>query len=188
MLTLGVIADTHIPDRAKKLHPQALETFREAKVAAILHAGDLSTRGMLNELREIAPVHVVRGNRDVLILSGLPLTQELEFEGVKIGMAHGHGTFGIYVSDLIRRVFIGPRKFSYFEERVLDTFPEADVVVMGHSHAAQNRRVGNQLLFNPGSPCIPNDNAPKPQQTVGLLHIDGKKARGKIVKLASMKL
>ena len=42
MTSLGVLADTHIPDRVPELDPQIIQVFRRAGVAAILHAGDVS--------------------------------------------------------------------------------------------------------------------------------------------------
>lgn len=188
MQTLGVIADTHIPDRGKKLHPQALKTFREANVDAILHAGDLSTRQVLRELEQIAPVHVVRGNVDMLIPTGLPDQVELTFEGVTIGMTHGHGGFYRYAIDRVTMMIRGPHPFSYFEENAMRKFPAVDVIILGHSHVPICKQVGNQLIFNPGSPTVPNRNGPNPQQTVGLLHIDGENVRGEIVELERMKL
>lgn len=188
MQTIGVIADTHIPDRGRKLHPQALETFRTAKVDLILHAGDLSVKRVLSELEVIAPVLAVRGNVDLLILTGLPRKVELEIEGVKIGMTHGHGTFWQYVKDKLIMYLRGPHPFRFFQERARNTFPDADVVILGHNHAPLHKQVGNQLIFNPGSPTVPNHNSPDPQQTVGLLHIDNDNVRAEIVYLERMKL
>ncbi len=61
---LGVVADTHVPDKAKTLNPQVLAILRQAEVSAILHAGDISSPGVLTALGEIAPVYAVLGNRD----------------------------------------------------------------------------------------------------------------------------
>jgi putative phosphoesterase len=91
--TLGVLADTHIPDRVPKLNSKVIQTFRQAQVAAILHAGAVSVLNVLQELEQVAPVHVVRGNRDIFDLRNLPLQVQLMIEGVSIRMAHGHGTF-----------------------------------------------------------------------------------------------
>jgi putative phosphoesterase len=91
MTTLGVIADTHIPDRAKQLNPRVFEIFTQAGVKTILHAGDVSTPRVLEELAQIAPVYAVRGNRDIFYLRNLPLQVRFSMDGVSIAMAHGHG-------------------------------------------------------------------------------------------------
>ena len=64
MIRLGVISDTHIPDRARRLNERVIPVFREAGVSAILHAGDVSTPRVLKQLEEVAPVYATRGNRD----------------------------------------------------------------------------------------------------------------------------
>ena len=90
-ITLGLIADTHIPDRRSSLHPQILTAFKEAGVAAILHAGDICSPQVLERLETVAPVYAVRGNRDWVLLRHLPSTRLLEFGGIRVAMAHGHG-------------------------------------------------------------------------------------------------
>src|SRR5512137_685421 len=107
MASVGVISDTHIPDRVAELHPQIMDTFREAGVAAILHAGDVSVPRVLDALREVAPVYAVRGNRDIFYLRSLPMKVQLNIEGVNIGMAHGHGTFARYTLDKMQRAVQG---------------------------------------------------------------------------------
>ena len=71
-LTLGVISDTHVPDRVRQLDPQAFGIFQAAGVQAILHAGDVSGPQLLAQLEQIAPVYAVKGNRDFLWLPHLP--------------------------------------------------------------------------------------------------------------------
>ena len=107
MTVVGVLADTHIPDRVPNLDPKMLQTFREKGVAAILHAGDVSVPRVLTELHQIAPVYTVRGNRDILYLRHLPMRVQLNIDGVSIGMAHGHGTFSRYLIDKMQRVVAG---------------------------------------------------------------------------------
>ena len=170
MLTLGVIADTHVPDRRRSLHPSVLPTFRRAGAAAILHAGDLCAGRVVDWLEEVAPVHAVRGNRDIFLNRRLPLTQILTYGRVTVGLTHGHGGFWRYLRNRSRYVVLGAQMLSYFHRQALQTFPQADVVVFGHTHYALNRRVGGQLLFNPGSACI--SNPPHLPLTVGLLHIE----------------
>jgi hypothetical protein len=99
MTTLGVLADTHIPDRVPDLNPKVIQIFQQAQVAAILHAGDVSVPRVLKELEQVAPVHAVRGNRDIFYLRNLSMQIRLTIDGVSIGMAHGHETFIRYMLD-----------------------------------------------------------------------------------------
>lgn len=181
MLTLGVISDTHIPDRARQLDRRTLDIFQAAGVAAILHAGDVSTPRVLAELGELAPVHAVRGNRDWLALSQLPYHRRLEFAGVKIGLTHGHGRWWNYVLDRVEYITRGYR-LEMFLPRLLQTFPDVRVIVFGHTHRPLEHWVGDVLLFNPGSPHFPDIKSITP--SVGLLHIHaGGEVSGEIIAL-----
>lgn len=91
MGVLGVLSDTQVPDRAPRLAPEVLEIFQAAGVTAILHAGDVSSTGVLEELRTVAPVYAVGGKRDWYRLRSLPARLDLTFEEIKIGLTHGHG-------------------------------------------------------------------------------------------------
>jgi len=187
MITLGVIADTHVPDRARRLHPEVLQVFEKAQVSEILHAGDLSSARILDQLAEIAPVRAVRGNRDMFV-RGLPLQLRLQYEQVTIGMTHGHGNWRKYLKEKYLYLIEGPTRFSYFENLVIEIFPDTDVIIFGHSHAPLNKLFDRQLLFNPGSPAIKHIFIPNSRQTVGLLHINGKKVRGEIIPLTDLTL
>ena len=94
MATIGVIADTHVPQRLRRLPDGIPAAFRG--VDLILHAGDLNSVRVMAELEEIAPVQAVVGNAD-LFRSGLPLTRVLEIEGRRIGLTHGHGGWARYL-------------------------------------------------------------------------------------------
>jgi putative phosphoesterase len=178
VITIGVVADTHIPDRARSIHPRVLTLFREAGVDAILHAGDVSTPATLQQLNAIAPVHAVRGNRDWVALRTLPLTRQLTFDGVTVGLTHGHGPVVNYLIDRMDYLLRGYR-LEMFVPRLLRDFPEADVIVFGHTHRALNYRVDGKLVFNPGSPHFPDPKTSAP--SVGLLYIsDGGTVEGEI--------
>jgi hypothetical protein len=168
VIAIGVISDTHIPDRARQLHAEALTVFREAGVQAILHAGDVSTPATLEQLWDIAPVHAVRGNRDWVALRHLPFTRRLEFGGVKVGLTHGHGPLWDYVRDRADYMLRGYR-LEMFAPRLLAAFPEVDVIVFGHTHRCLNQHLEGKLLFNPGSPHFPDPKTAAP--SVGLLYI-----------------
>jgi putative phosphoesterase len=132
-----VLSDTHIgAGGADKLVRLLGRRLRDAE--AILHAGDITDREVLALLSRFAPTYAVLGNND----HGLPLPQQriVELRGRTIGMVHDSG-------DAIGR---GPRLHRWF--------PDADVVVFGHSHLPWNEvderaEDGHrQLHLNPGSP------------------------------------
>src|SRR4030042_6092567 len=125
MTALGLVADTHVPDRVPQLSPRVLEIFQQANVKAILHAGDVSVSKVLEELRQLAPVYAVQGNRDIIYLRQLPMRIELNMDGVSIGMAHGHGTFSRYMIDKVHRTLRGRLVESYLT-RMMQTFPDVD--------------------------------------------------------------
>jgi uncharacterized protein len=180
--TIGVLADTHIPDRARQLDARVLEIFRSAGVRAILHAGDVSVPRVLSMLAEIAPVYAVKGNRDWIWLGRLPAKLRLELEGITIGMAHGHGSLKNYLVDRITLL-----SYDYHHEmlipRLLAAFPDTRVIVFGHGHLPLNNWRNGQLLFNPGSPHFPHYKHITP--SIGLLHLSaGGEVRGEIINLA----
>ena len=133
-LRVAVLADTHRPaDRAEDLPDAVFDLVRDADV--ILHAGDIVEQEVLDVLARHAPVHAVLGNNDPSLAGVLPERLEVELAGVRIGMVHDSG------------------QAKGRAERLHGMFPEADVVVFGHSHIPWNEPgVGGQLLFNPGSP------------------------------------
>jgi putative phosphoesterase len=179
MLTLGVIADTHIPDRAPRLQPQIIPIFKQARVKAILHAGDISTPTVLEELRQVAPVYAVRGNRDWFMLRKLPDTLFLEFGSVPIVLTHGHGSLREYLVDKIQFINDG-YLLERYQSRLQAAFPKARVIVFGHTHFAVNLWAEGQLLFNPGSAHFPGNDKKAP--SLGLLHIEaGGKVSGELV-------
>lgn len=151
-LHVVVTADTHLrrdwPNR--RMPSAALEVLRDADV--VLHAGDLCHDGVLDLLEEYAPVHAVLGNNDRGMEDRLPERLELELAGVAVAMVHDSG----------RR--------QGRAERLHDWFPDADVVVFGHSHVPVDEvGVDGQVLFNPGSPT---ERRRQPSRTIGWLDLD----------------
>src|SRR5512142_1068996 len=132
MPTIGVISDTHVPDRAPDLKPWIIPLFRLHNVEAILHGGDVCIPAVLEELEKVAPVYAVRGNRDIWRLRHLPRTQTLSVGGVKVGLSHGHGHWWNYLLDKAYTLLFGlhtDRNLRY----VFRDFPDAQIVVFGHT-------------------------------------------------------
>lgn len=164
-MKVTVLSDTHMitsPRHRGRLPESAWTCLRGAD--AILHAGDVLDSGVIDMLNEIAPLHAVLGNNDRSLVGRLPLTLELQLDGVRIGMIHDSGPSAGRANRMRRR------------------FPDADIVVFGHSHAPVNEvGVDGQVLFNPGSPT---QRRAQPVHTLGRLNIsDGRIVSRRIVSL-----
>ncbi len=144
------MADTHIPDRVKSLHPELLPALRAAHPDIILHAGDVSTPPVLEILREIAPVEMARGNRDWSFRGKQGWVNHLEFAGVRVALMHGHGSWFHYIVDKWFYLTQGYR-FERYRPILLKASRGARVIVYGHTHFAENFWIGDQYIFNPGS-------------------------------------
>lgn len=130
-----LIADTHLPKRAKAL-PEAL--WREIEDAdVVFHAGDWVDLDSLDELEARARRLVgVWGNNDGPELRDrLPEVADVELEGLRFAMTHEAG------------------QKAGRERRMDASFPDMDVLVFGHSHIPWDTTTPNGLrLLNPGSP------------------------------------
>ncbi len=178
-LVIGVVADTHIPDRRERLHPHLLPMLKAARVALILHAGDISTPAVLEELGQVAPVNAVKGNRD--FIPNLPLFQKMNLAGVPLVLTHGHGGLAGYIYTKIEYLRKG-YTFEHYHKRLRSRFPGARVIVFGHTHHTENQVVDGCLFFNPGAAyaCTENDNHPR----AGLLMIyPDQRVIGKVIDL-----
>lgn len=167
-LIVGLLADTHVPDRVRQLNPQILEVFAGQGVDLILHAGDVSVPGVIVELETVSPVIAVRGNRDWLALPDLPLVRELDLAGVRVSLTHGHGRWWNYLVERLDYMIRGYR-IEVFRDRLQAEFPLSRVVIFGHTHRPLVQWVGEQLILNPGSCHCPDvkDIAP----SIGILKI-----------------
>ena len=157
-LRIGLIADTHMPGSLAALWPQAYAAF--CAVDIILHAGDLHTLEVVDELGKLAPVYVARGNGDMDIVD--PRMQDswlLEVGGVHIGMIHHLPSPVRKSSDHIRR---------YVDKHFCDIRPQ--VLIYGHTHLEGLHVVGDMLCVNPGSPTLPRNQSLR-LGTIGFLDI-----------------
>ncbi|WP_456695734.1 metallophosphoesterase family protein [Aeromicrobium sp. P5_D10] len=151
MLRVAVVSDTHAP-RFWKAMPPAVASQLDG-VDVILHAGDVCLPSVLDELAAYAPVHVVAGNNDGPEVEawGAPETLEIELDGVRVAMIHDSGQKQGRAARMRRR------------------FPEADLVVFGHSHIPWDTEENGQRLLNPGSPT---DKRRQPHGTMAQVVID----------------
>lgn len=159
-MKIGVISDTHIPYNAKEISENISKLFSD--VDLILHAGDLVDTAIIEDLELIAKVEAVKGNMDNED-NPYPIKIILKIEELKLGLIHGYGPSS-GLRDRIRK----------------DFGEEIDIIVYGHSHKPYNKIENGILFFNPGTPT---DKLFAPYNSVGILEINRKEARGKIIKL-----
>ncbi|RKO24201.1 metallophosphoesterase [Pseudarthrobacter phenanthrenivorans] len=134
-LNLVLVADTHVPKRARSLPAQVWAAVESADV--VFHAGDWVAASVLDEFehRSRALVGVYGNNDGPELRSRLPETAEVTLEGVRFVMVHETG------------------QAKGREARCEALYPEADVLVFGHSHIPWDTTSPRGLrLLNPGSP------------------------------------
>lgn len=146
---VGVVADTHCPEFVDRLPDRLFDALQGVQL--ILHAGDVTGAATLEQLERIAPVEAVRGDHD-RALESLPRTREVTVEGHKIVVVHGDRSRWIEEPNtLLWTISLGYfRPHPGLPGALVRRFPDADVIVYGHTHHAQVRQVGRALLFNPG--------------------------------------
>lgn len=134
-MVIGVISDTHIPDRCLHIPDAILDAFKQ--VDMIMHAGDLVNLKVVEELKSVCPkVEAVSGNMDQqAVLKKFPQKQIFNIEGVKVGLMHGWGA----PVNLIKIL-----KDAFKEDK-------PDIIIFGHSHKPMNEYIDGVLFFNPGS-------------------------------------
>jgi uncharacterized protein len=154
-----VLADTHTRGLTRTVPFGAWPYIETAD--HILHAGDVCDPTLLDELKTHATLTVVWGNSDAWDVRDWGATEEatVELGGVVVSMVHDSG----------------PRPGR--RERLRRRFPDARVVVFGHSHMPVNDDDGDLLVFNPGSPTWKRK-APFP--SMGILWIDEGQVEGEI--------
>ena len=146
---IGIISDTHIPD-FRQLPESIWQHF--ADVELIIHAGDLSILRVIAELETIAPVVAVQGNVEGdEVVKKLPVKREIVVGHCRIGIVH-------ILGDSRNRARVARQEF-----------PNARVVVFGHSHIPWNQEYNGLLLFNPGSAT---DRRRQPRCSIGMLYMD----------------
>ena len=157
-MRLGIIADTH-----GTLRPEVFEVF--AEVDHILHAGDVGPMGLLGELEALASVTAVYGNMDGYpVRSACPQVAAIQLEGFDVVVTHGD-------------------QFGSPTPRVLhDAFPDAEIIVYGHTHRPLLELVDRTVtVMNPGSAGAPRRDT---GATVGIMDLEpGIPPRARIVRL-----
>lgn len=121
-MKLAILSDTH-----GLLRPEVKEHLKTAD--AILHAGDINKQSIVDELRQYAPLHIVRGNNDREWAQSIPHDLMVTLDGVTFCMVHNRKELPADLSGV-------------------------DAVVLGHSHKYLQEEKDGVLWLNPGS-CGP---------------------------------
>jgi len=122
LFLLGIISDTH-----GLLRREALSALKGCQ--AIIHAGDVGSPAILDQLKAVAPVFAVRGNVDTEPwTSSLPLTAVVELQNVSIYVLHNLG-----------QLDLNPKTAGFH------------IVVSGHTHKPESHWHDDVLYINPGS-------------------------------------
>lgn len=134
LVRLVLTADTHVPKRAKDLPGELWDAVDAADV--VVHAGDWVEPALLDAMQDRAVRLIgVHGNNDGAELRGrLPAVARVEVAGIRLAVVHE----------------TGPAKGR--EARCVRAYPDADVLVFGHSHIPWNTAADGLRLVNPGSP------------------------------------
>jgi putative phosphoesterase len=119
---IGVISDTH-----NLLRKEVKEHL--AGCDMIFHAGDISKPSVIEELNQIAPTYVVRGNADKEWAEDIPETREITDIGVKVFMIHNKKQINVDLTPF-------------------------NLVIFGHSHKYEEKMIEGRTWLNPGS-CGP---------------------------------
>lgn len=149
-MRVAVLSDTHAP-RFWKGCPSGVAHHLET-AELILHAGDVCTPDVLDQLSQFAPVRVVLGNNDGPEIAswGAPETLEFEIEGLPVAMIHDSGPKNGRLQRMRRR------------------FPGAGLIIFGHSHIPLEQSDNGFRILNPGSPT---DRRRQPRGTMALLDV-----------------
>ena len=121
-MRLAILSDTH-----GLLRPEVAELLKSAD--AILHGGDINRQSIVDQLRQYAPLYVVRGNNDKEWAEAIPHDLTVTLGGVTFCVVHNR-------------------------REVPADLSEVDAVVFGHSHKYAEEERDGRLWLNPGS-CGP---------------------------------
>ncbi|CAL9331474.1 hypothetical protein SUDANB37_00102 [Streptomyces sp. enrichment culture] len=150
---LLLMSDTHVPARARALPPELLDLV--PRVDVVFHAGDWVDEATLDllEARARRLVAVYGNNDGPGLRARLPEVAYAELGGVRFAVVHETGPA------------------AGRERRCAERFPEADVLVFGHSHIPWDSMAGDRLrLLNPGSPT---DRRRQPHRTYMTARVTG---------------
>ncbi len=156
-MEIAIVSDTHMPRGERRLPDACVARLQRADL--IVHAGDLCTLEVLDELRGHGEVVAVQGNVDDADGQGgaAALHDDLTVRRRRIAVIHDAGAAAGRLTRMRRR------------------FPEADAVIFGHSHIPLHEADGDGFqIFNPGSPT---ERRRAPHHTMGVATVTRRPAQ-----------
>lgn len=155
--SLVIVADTHVPKRARALPPTLWDAVDAADL--VIHAGDWVEVALLDELEARAArlIGVVGNNDGGALRARLPEIATATVDGIRLAVVHETG------------------QAAGRERRMDDAFPDTDLLVFGHSHIPWDTvSTAGMRLLNPGSPT---DRRRQPAGTFMTATADGGRLR-----------
>ena len=164
---IGLISDTHLPDRWNALQPAIFDTL--SGVDLILHAGDVGVLNVLDQLSVIAPVIAVHGNDETAeAQAALPYQQVIAINGTRILLCHSHRPER--AAELASRVGDDwAPKLATNAERAHNV--GASIYVSGHLHIPFDVEFDGVRLINPGAIASGSPTTRQLLQSVALLYL-----------------
>jgi putative phosphoesterase len=167
-VVVGLISDTHAPDRCKELPRAIFEAL--AGVDLILHAGDVGELWVLDQLSTIAPIVAVHGNDETdEATAALPYLQTVSVAGQRIVLTHSHHPDAAEEME--------SRKDDRWEPKLsrraeFGRQHGANIIVYGHSHIPMQLEWEGVLLINPGAIASGGNLVRQTIKTVARLHLE----------------
>ncbi len=179
MPTIGIISDTHMPQRWAKLHDSIFDIF--AGVDLIMHAGDVGKLWVLDELSKIAPVVAVHGNDETEeATAALPFLTTVSVGGQRIVMTHSHYPDRAVEMEKRKIDAWGPKldyRAGFAKEH------HAQIVITGHTHIPMAVEHDGVLIINPGALASGGFFSRQTVQSVVRLHLDGARTQVEFIDL-----
>ena len=167
MTRVGLISDTHMPERWKQLPDSVFTLF--ADVDVILHSGDVGELWVLDQLSELAPVVAVHGNDETdEAEAALPYLQTLSIAGHRLVLTHAH--YPDRKEEMASRTDEWQPKF---ERRIeFARIHGASICIFGHTHIPMGFEQDGIWLINPGAIASGNPWQKQLIQTVAILELE----------------
>jgi putative phosphoesterase len=170
-ILIGLLSDTHVPQRTKSLPNDVIEDFKRRNVDYVFHMGDFTSFEAYKNLIDTFgkdKVVAVQGNMDFdsNLKKDLPKSIQFTIYDHKVLMLHGMGGPNMIIKRLIKKLDLHNSDY--------------DIVIFGHTHRPVNEEIDGILFFNPGT-TTPIDNKFTVISSYGFLRINKDEIKPEII-------